>query len=416
MPSPVQEKVRTYSNFIDGEWVPSRSGKVFENRNPANEDDLIGLFQQSSEEDARSAIDAAARAYERWRLVPAPKRAEILFRAADLIVERKEQFARDMTREMGKVLEETRGDVQEAIDMTYFMAGEGRRQYGQTVPSELRDKFAMSVRQPLGVAATITPWNFPMAIPSWKIAPALICGNTVVFKPATQTPLSAVNFVKVLEEAGIPRGVVNLVTGGPEVGTVLATHDDVKVVSFTGSTAVGRIVNQNAAPGFKKVHLEMGGKNVVMIMDDAQLELAVEGCLWGGFGTTGQRCTAAGRVVVHEKVYDAFLREFATRAASLRVGNGLDERSQVGPSVNEGQLQTVMKYVDIGRSEGARLVTGGRRLDAGDHRHGWFHEPTVFADVDPRMRIAQEEIFGPVVSVMRCRSLEEAIAIGNGVA
>jgi acyl-CoA reductase-like NAD-dependent aldehyde dehydrogenase len=405
-----------FNNFIDGKWVPSRSGELFENRNPADARDLIGQFPASAHGDAVAAIEAAARAYQTWRLVPAPRRAEILFTAAQLLVARKEAFARDMTREMGKVLEETRGDVQEAIDMTYFMAGEGRRQYGQTVPSELRDKFAMSVRQPLGVTSIITPWNFPMAIPSWKIAPALVCGNTVVFKPATLTPLSAVNFVKVLEEAGVPPGVVNLVTGGPEVGTVLATHDQVRVVSFTGSTAVGRIVNQNAAPGFKKVHLEMGGKNVVMIMDDAQLELAVEGCLWGGFGTTGQRCTAASRVVVHEKVHDAFVREFAARAAALRVGAGLDDGTDIGPSVSEAQLETVMKYVEIGKGEGATLVTGGRRLDGGVHAHGWFHEPTVFADVDPRMRIAQEEIFGPVVSVMRCGSLEEAIAIGNGVA
>jgi aldehyde dehydrogenase (NAD+) len=405
-----------FNNYVNGRWVPSRSGDVFENRNPADDREVVGRFQQSTPEDAAEAIDAAARAYEQWRLVPAPRRAELLYRAAQILVERKEALARDMTREMGKVLEETRGDVQEAIDMTYFMAGEGRRQYGQTVPSELRDKFAMSVRQPLGVCAMITPWNFPMAIPSWKIAPALVCGNTVVFKPATLTPLSAVNFVKVLEEAGIPPGVVNLVTGGPEVGTVLATHEQVRVVSFTGSTGVGRIVNQNAAPGFKKVHLEMGGKNVVMIMDDAQLELAIEGCLWGGFGTTGQRCTAASRVVVHERVYDAFLNEFAARAASLRVGNGLDAQTQVGPSVSEAQLETVMKYVEIGKGEGARLVTGGRRLDTGDHRHGWFHQPTVFAEVDPGMRVAQEEIFGPVVSVTRCRSLEEAIAIGNGVA
>jgi aldehyde dehydrogenase (NAD+) len=406
----------TFDNYIDGQWVSSRSGELFENRSPADDRDVIGVFQQSTPEDAAAAIEAAARAYERWRLVPAPRRAEMLFRAAQILVARKEEVARDMTREMGKVLEETRGDVQEAIDMTYFMAGEGRRQYGQTVPSELRDKFAMSVRQPLGVASMITPWNFPMAIPSWKIAPALVCGNTVVFKPATLTPLSAVNFVKVLEEAGVPPGVVNLVTGGADVGTVLATHDDVKVVSFTGSTAVGRIVNQNAAPGFKKVHLEMGGKNVVMIMDDAQLELALEGCLWGGFGTTGQRCTAASRVVVHEKVYDAFLREFSARAAALRVGDGLDPRTQVGPSVSNPQLETVMKYVEIGKTEGARLVTGGHRLDTGVHAHGWFHEPTVFADVEPGMRIAQEEIFGPVVSVLRCRSLEEAIEIGNGVA
>jgi alpha-ketoglutaric semialdehyde dehydrogenase len=415
MPTPVHTRVQTYDNFIDGQWIASSTGQVFENRNPADRDDLVGLFQQSSTDDAVAAIDAAARAYERWRLVPAPKRAEILFRAAALIVERKEQFARDMTREMGKVLEETRGDVQEAIDMTFFMAGEGRRQYGQTVPSELRDKFAMSVRQPVGVCSVITPWNFPMAIPSWKIVPALVCGNTVVFKPATLTPLSALNFVKVLEDAGVPNGVVNVVTGGPEVGTVLTTHDAVRVVSFTGSTGVGRTVNEHAAPGFKKVHLEMGGKNVIMIMDDAQLELAIEGCLWGGYGTTGQRCTAASRVVVHEKVYDAFVEQFTRRVKALRVGNGLDETSQVGPSVSEAQLQTVMKYVEIGKVEGATLLAGGHRLNAGDHANGFFHEPTCFGDVDPRMRIAQEEIFGPVVSVMRCRSLDEAIEIGNGV-
>ena len=408
--------VATYPNYIDGAWVPSRSGRVFENRNPANHEDVIGLFQQSTPDDAGAAIDAAARAYEQWRLVPAPRRAEILFAAAQRLAARKEEFARDMTREMGKVLEETRGDVQEAIDMTYFMAGEGRRQYGQTVPSELRDKFAMSVRQPLGVCSVITPWNFPMAIPSWKIAPALVCGNTVVFKPATHTPLSAVNFVKVLEEAGLPAGVVNLVTGGPDVGTLLSTHEQVRVVSFTGSTAVGRTVSQNAAPAFKKVHLEMGGKNVVMIMDDAQLELAVEGCVWGGFGTTGQRCTAASRIVVHEKAYDRFLEAFAARARALRVGDGLDDATQMGPSISEAQLDTVMRYVDIGTREGARLVTGGHRLADGAHARGWFHEPTIFADVDPAMRIAQEEIFGPVVAVMRCRSLDEAIAIGNGVA
>src|SRR3982751_3703209 len=309
-----------YRNYINGEWVDSRSGKTFENRNPANTDDLIGVFQQSTGDDVQAAIDAAATAYETWRLVPAPVRAEMLFKAAQLVVERKEAFARDMTREMGKVLSETRGDVQEAIDMTFYMAGEGRRQYGQTVPSELRDKFAMSVRQPLGVCAVITPWNFPMAIPSWKIIPALVCGNTVVFKPASQTPLSALNFVKVLEDAGIPKGVVNMVTGdGDEVGTPLTTHDEVRVVSFTGSTHVGRIVNQAAAPGFKKVHLEMGGKNVIMIMDDGNLELAVDGCLWGGFGTTGQRCTAASRVVVHEKVYKTFVEQFVARAKSLVV-------------------------------------------------------------------------------------------------
>ena len=409
-------RVTTYTNYIDGEWRPSTSGQTFENRNPANTDDLIGIFQKSTRADVEAAISAAARAYERWRLVPAPKRAEILFRAAQLIVERKENLSRDMTREMGKVLSETRGDVQEAIDMTFYMAGEGRRMFGQTVPSELPNKFAMSVRQPLGVSSIITPWNFPMAIPSWKIIPALVCGNTVVFKPASQTPLSALNFVKVLEDAGIPRGVVNMVTGdGDEVGTPLTTDAQVRVVSFTGSTHVGRIVNQAAAPGFKKVHLEMGGKNVIIIMDDADLELAVDGCLWGGFGTTGQRCTAASRVVVHEHVYRSFLDQFVARAKSLVVGDGLEPDTQMGPSNSENQLQTVMEYVQIGRDEGARLATGGRRLEQGEFGRGYFHEPTIFADVHPHMRIAREEIFGPVVSVIPCKSLNEAIDIGNGV-
>jgi len=412
----VTQTATTYKNFIDGEWVEARSGRTFENRNPANADDLIGLFQHSTADDVRAAIEAAARAYESWRLVPAPKRAEMLFRAAQLIVERKEEFARDMTREMGKILNETRGDVQEAIDMTFYMAGEGRRMFGQTVPSELRSKFAMSVRQPLGVCSIITPWNFPMAIPSWKIIPALVCGNTVVFKPASQTPLSAHNFVNVLTEAGIPKGVVNLVTGdGPGVGTPMTTHETVRVVSFTGSTLVGRIVNEAAATSFKKVHLEMGGKNVIIIMDDANLELAVDGCLWGGFGTSGQRCTAASRVVVHEKAYRRFVDAFVARAKALKVGDGLKAETEMGPSNSESQLQTVMKYVKIGQDEGAKLAAGGHRLDKGPYAKGYFHEPTVFTDVDPKMRIAREEIFGPVVSVIPCRSLDEAIAIGNDV-
>jgi acyl-CoA reductase-like NAD-dependent aldehyde dehydrogenase len=408
--------VTTYHNFIDGAWIPSVSGNVFENRNPANSGDLIGAFQKSTRKDVQHAIDAAGRAYKRWRLIPAPRRAELLFRAAQLIADRKESLARDMTREMGKILDETRGDVQEAIDMTFFMAGEGRRQYGQTVPSELRDKFAMSMRQPLGVCAIITPWNFPMAIPSWKIIPALVCGNTVVFKPATLTPLSAVNFVKILEEAGVPPGVVNLVTGGgDEVGNAMLVSDAVRVVSFTGSTQVGRKVSEAAAPSFKKVHLEMGGKNVIMIMDDAKLELAVEGCLWGGFGTSGQRCTAASRVVVHEGVYSKFLNEFCERAKRLRVGDGLDAKTQMGPLVSQGQLDTVMKYVAIGKKDGARLVCGGQPLRDGQHTKGFFHQPTIFGDVDPKMRIAQEEIFGPVVSVIPCRTFDEAVEIGNNV-
>jgi aldehyde dehydrogenase (NAD+) len=406
----------TYHNFIDGKWVPSVSNQTFENRNPADSRDLIGIFPQSEAEDVARAVDAAERAYRQWRLVPAPKRAEVLFRAAALLAARKDALAREMTREMGKVLDETGGDVQEAIDMTFFMAGEGRRMYGQTVPSELRDKFAMSVRQPLGVTAVITPWNFPMAIPSWKIIPALVCGNTVVFKPATLTPLSAVRFVEILDEAGLPKGVVNLVSGGGDaVGSAMTSAAEVRVVSFTGSTDVGRTVSQKTAATFKKLHLEMGGKNVVMIMDDANLELAVEGCLWGGFGTSGQRCTAASRVVVHEKVYGRFLDQFASRARALRVGNGLEPSTQMGPVVSAGQLENVARYVEIGCREGARLVAGGRRLTSDDFAHGHFHEPTIFADVAPTMRIAQEEIFGPVVSVLPCRSFEEAVAIGNDV-
>lgn len=406
----------TFFNFVGGEWVPSDSAATFENRNPANTSDLIGLFPDSTVTDAEAAVAAARRAFESWRLVPAPKRAEILFKAAQLIALRKEEFARDMTREMGKVLDETRGDVQEAIDMTYFLAAEGRRLHGQTAPSELRDKFAMSIRQPIGVCSMITPWNFPMAIPSWKIIPALVCGNTVVLKPSELTPLSAINFVKVLEEAGVPAGVVNLVTGGPAVGEVLTTHPDVSVVSFTGSTAVGKLVNQNAAPFFKKVHLEMGGKNAIMIMDDANLDLALEGALWGGFGTTGQRCTAASRVIVHEKVHDRFVEGFVKRAAALRVGDGLEAATQMGPSISEKQLQKVMGYVEIGKQEGATIACGGRRLTSGAHANGFFHEPTVFTAVTANMRIAREEIFGPVVSVIKCRSVDEAVAITNDVA
>jgi aldehyde dehydrogenase (NAD+) len=411
-----QGSVPTYHNFIDGEWVPAASGEVFENRNPANSDDLLGCFAKSAKADAERAIDAATRAFKRWRLVPAPKRAEILYRAGQLLVDRKERLAREMTREMGKVLEEARGDVQEAIDMTFFMAGEGRRQHGQTAPSELRDKFAMSIRQPIGVCGIITPWNFPMAIPSWKILPALVCGNTVVLKPATLTPLSALNFVKVLEDAGVPPGVVNLVTGGGgDVGNTLLEASAVDVVSFTGSTEVGRTVSTKAAPSFKKVHLEMGGKNIIVVMDDADLELAVDGCVWGGFGTTGQRCTAASRVAVHRAVYRTFVDRYTTRVGELKVGDGLDSSVQMGPSVSRGQIETVMRYVEIGKAEGATLACGGHALDTGTYAKGFFHEPTVFTDVHPQMRIAQEEIFGPVVSVIPFDSFDEAVGIANGV-
>jgi acyl-CoA reductase-like NAD-dependent aldehyde dehydrogenase len=408
--------LKAYKNYINGEWVESRGSGTIEDRNPANTSELIGIFPSSSEEDVNAAVQAAREAYKGWRLTPAPKRAEILFRAAKILIDRKEDYARDMTREMGKVLDETRGDVQEAIDMTFFMAGEGRRLYGHTTPSELPNKFAMSVRSPIGVSGLITPWNFPMAIPSWKIMPALVCGNTVVIKPAEDTPLSTHNLIEVLEEAGLPRGVVNVVFGkGTVVGKAILQSSDVNLVSFTGSTEVGRIVSEACAPTFKKCHLEMGGKNIIVVMDDANLDLAVDGAIWGGFGTTGQRCTAASRVAVHKKIYSKFVEKFVARAEALKVGDGLDPATDMGPCINEQQLNTVMKYVEIGKDEGAKLATGGRRLQEGNYVHGWFHAPTVFVDCDPKMRICQEEIFGPVVSVIPFETFEEGLAVANGV-
>ncbi|MGB8656363.1 MAG: aldehyde dehydrogenase family protein [Candidatus Zixiibacteriota bacterium] len=404
---------KVYKNYINGEWVDSVTGRRFENRNPADTRELLGYFQDSNDADVKKAIDAAKEAYRRWRLVPAPKRGEMVFRVAELLVKRKEDYARQMTQEMGKVLKETRGDVQEAIDMSYYMAGEGRRQFGQTTPSELPNKFQMSIRMPLGVCAMITPWNFPMAIPSWKLMPALVCGDTVVFKPASYTPLSAYNLVRACEEAGIPRGVVNLVTGsGSKVGVPLMKSNNVKLVTFTGSTAVGRAVSEACAPDFRHVHLEMGGKNAIMVMDDAKIDLAIEGALWGGFGTSGQRCTATSRVIVHKKVLKEFTDKYVARAKALKVGNGLDPSVEMGPSVCEDQLNTVMEYVEIGKKE-AKLLCGGNRLTSGNHANGYFHEPTIFGDVDTHMKIAQEEIFGPVVSVIPCDSLEQAIEINN---
>lgn len=407
---------RVYKNYINGEWVESVSGRTFENLNPADRSELIGIFQKSNVEDIDIAVMAAKEAQKSWRLMPPPKRGEILWRAARLLVERKEPFAEQMTREMGKILDETRGDVQEAIDMTFYMAGEGRRMFGGTTTSELPNKFCLTVRSPIGVCSLITPWNFPMAIPSWKVMPALVCGNTVVMKPATDTPLSMYNLVKVLEEAGVPRGVVNYVTGGGgEVGNRMMTHEDVKVVSFTGSTEVGRKVSEACSHSFTHCCLEMGGKNCIIVLDDANIDLAVEGALWGGFGTTGQRCTAASRVACHKKVYREFTERFVARARALKVGNGLDPTVQMGPCINESQLKTVEEYVEIGKNEGAKLLCGGQRLTGDGYDCGWFHAPTIFGDCDPKMRISQEEIFGPVVSVIPFSTLEEAIEINNGV-
>jgi aldehyde dehydrogenase (NAD+) len=407
---------KIYKNFIDGEWVEASTGETFENRNPADTRDIVGIFQKSGKADVENAIEAAKRAFTKWRLVPAPKRAEIVFRAAEILIEHKEEFSRDMTREMGKVLKETRGDVQEAIDTAYYMAGEGRRLFGPTTPSELPNKFAMAIRQPLGVCAMITPWNFPMAIPSWKLLPALVCGNTCVIKPAQDTPLSTFNLVRILVEAGVPRGVVNIVTGfGSAVGGPMTEHSDVRAVSLTGSTEVGKIVGTTAAKSFKHCSLELGGKNPMIVLDDANIDLAIDGGLWGAFGTTGQRCTATSRIIVQKGVYGEFIERYVERAKKLRVGNGLDETIDMGPAINEGQLKTDLNYVSIGKSEGAKLACGGNRLEKGHYQYGWFMEPTVFTDVDPKMRIAQEEIFGPVVSIIPCDNLEHAIDIANNI-
>jgi len=407
----------TYKNFVNGEWVNSRSGQTFENRNPANTDELIGTFQKSTVDDVKSALDAASEAYKKWRLVPAPKRGEILYRVAARLAADKEQYSRDMTREMGKILIETRGDVQEAIDMTYYMAGEGRRLFGMTTPSELPNKFNMTFRQPLGVCAFITPWNFPMAIPSWKMMPALICGNTIVIKPATDTPLSVFNLMKACEEEGVPKGVVNMVTGsGGSLGDALIGDDRVRIVSFTGSTDTGRKVSVACAPKFKHSCLEMGGKNVQIVMEDADLDLAVEGALWGAFGTTGQRCTATSRLICHKDVVGKVTSMLVDRARKLKVGNGLDESVNMGPCVNDAQLKTVLSYIEIGKKDGAKLMTGGERLTGGAYDKGFFVQPTIFGEVTRNMRIWKEEIFGPVLSIGSFSTLDEAIELANDTA
>jgi aldehyde dehydrogenase (NAD+) len=409
-------EVKTYCNFIDGKWVPASSGNTCENRNPADTRDLVGVFQRSAAAEVNLAVEAAHAAFKKWSRVPAPRRAEIIMKAAAILERQKKAFAHDMTREMGKVLKETRGDIQEAIDTGYYFAGEGRRMYGLTTPSELPNKFAMCTRNPIGVVGMICPWNFPMAIPSWKLFPALVAGNTCVIKPAEYTPLSVFNFVGALTEAGVPPGVVNIVTGqGAEVGAPLMEHALVRAISFTGSGEVGRIIGASCASTFKRCSLELGGKNPMIVLDDANLDLALEGALWGAFGTAGQRCTATSRIILQKGVYQHFIDELVRRAKLLKIGNGLDESVDVGPLVSKSQMEIVLSYIETGRKEGARLATGGNRLDRLDYAHGFFIEPTVFADVDPKMRIAQEEIFGPVVSCIACDSLEHGIEIANDV-
>jgi len=401
-------------NFIDGRWEEALTGETFENRSPADTGQLVGVVVKSGKREVDAAAAAARKAFQAWRLFPAPKRGEILFRAGELLLKRKKELGELETREMGKILQEGLGDVQEAIDMAYYMAAEGRRLSGETIPSELRDKDCKSVRVPLGVCALITPWNFPIAIPAWKIMPALISGNTVVFKPSSYTSVAASKLVQALEEAGVPKGVLNLVHGrGEDIGEHLATHPEIDGVSFTGSTAVGEKLAARCVELGKKVSCEMGGKNAIIVMDDADLALAVEGAVWGGFGTTGQRCTAASRVVVHQDVYDTFLEMFTNAARELKLGNGLLEKTDVGPVINRAQMEKVLNYIDVGKEEGSKLLTGGKVCREGDCARGYFIEPTIFSDVEARMRIAQEEVFGPVVSVLKARDLEDAITIAN---
>ena len=409
------DTAKTFRNFIGGEWVDAASGTTFDSTEPAT-GAHVGTFPRSSATDVDRAVEAARDAWASWRLVPAPKRAEVLYRFAALLGERKAELAELMSREMGKVLVEAGGDVQEAIDMSLYMAGEGRRLFGQTTPSELPDKFNMSVRLPVGVVGAITPWNFPIAIPAWKLAPALVCGNTVVLKPAEDTPLLAARFVELLVEAGVPAGVVNLVHGyGEEAGDRLVRHPDVPVITFTGSRETGIAVTKAAADGLKHVHLELGGKNAIIVMDDADLDLAVEGIIWSAFGTTGQRCTAASRVIVHEAVYGALQSRLVAAAEQLRLGPGWEPGVDVGPLINRAALDKVHSYTGVGVGVGATLLTGGEPATAGDLARGFFYLPTIFADVDPDMRIAQEEIFGPTLSLLPVKGFDEAIRAANSI-
>jgi len=406
---------KTHQLFIAGEWVDSVSGETFESLNPADRRDVVGRFQAGTAADVAMAVRAAEMALPRWKATPAPKRGEILYHYGALLADNKERLARAMTREMGKVIAEARGDIQEGIDIAFLMAGEGRRMAGETVPSELPDKWAMSIRQPIGIAGIITPWNFPMAIPCWKIMPALVTGNTVVFKPASDTPHCATLLVELMAEAGIPPGVVNLVTGaGAEVGDAIVESPDVSVISFTGHTSTGKHIAERAARRLKRVSLELGGKNAIVVMRDADLELATDGIIWSAFGTTGQRCTATSRVIVDGPAIGPLLERLEAKAKKLRLGYGLDDGVDVGPLINPAAVEKVGSYIEVGRGEG-ELVLGGAVATAGDLANGNFFAPTIFTGVEPMDRIAQEEIFGPVLAVMPFRDAAEALAIANDV-
>ena len=405
----------TFKNFIAGRWVRPATGRYFENRNPANIRDLIGRFPDSGSEDVNAAVRSATEAFGKWSRVPAPARGDVLKRVGDLLTDRKEAIARAMTREMGKVLAETRGDVQEGIDTAYYAASEGRRLFGHTVPSELRSKWAMSYRRPIGVAGLITPFNFPLAIPTWKMFPALVCGNSVVIKPSEDVPHTVHLLVEILLEAGLPPEVLQLVHGGGDTGRALVEHPGVPVISFTGSTATGSMIGEACGRTHKRLSLEMGGKNAMIVMDDADLDLALDGVIWGAFGTTGQRCTATSRLILHRRIHDRFLRRLEEAADRLELGDGRKVETEVGPLIHEAARDKVERYVEIGRSEGLELVTGGKRPRSPRLRNGWFYRPTIFAGARPKSRLAQEEIFGPVLTVIRVSSFDEAVRVNNGV-
>ena len=408
--------MKTFKNFIAGKWVEPSTGEYFSNVNPADTADVIGRFPLSGKADVERAVASAKRGFELWRRTPAPERGDVLRRAGDLLVRRKDEVADAMTREMGKPLTETRGDVQEGIDTAYYAATEGRRLFGHTVPSEMRAKWAMSFRRPIGVCGIITPFNFPLAIPTWKMFPALLCGNACIFKPAEDVPHTGTLFVEILLEAGLPPEVVQLVHGvGETVGSAIVEHPEIPVISFTGSTETGRIVGETCGRMHKRLSLEMGGKNAQIVLDDADLDLALEGVLWGAFGTTGQRCTATSRLILQDGIHDDFLSRLIDRARGLALGDGRAKGTDVGPLVNEAARQKVERYIDIGQAEGADLLLGGRRPDGKGMEKGYFFEPTIFARVEPGMRLEQEEIFGPVLSVLRVRTPEEAFRINNDV-
>ncbi len=408
--------MKRFNNFIAGSWVPPDSSEYFENRNPADETDLVGEFPLSCPSDVERAVQSAKRGYATWRATPAPARGDVLRRVGDILATRKEEIADAMTREMGKPLPETRGDVQEGIDTAYYAASEGRRLFGHTVPSELRDKWAMSFRRPIGIAGLICPFNFPLAIPTWKMFPALLCGNAVVFKPAAEVPHSGTILVDVLLEAGLPPEVIQLVHGrGSEAGAAIVEHPDVPIISFTGSTETGRTIGETCGRMHKRLSLEMGGKNAQIVLDDADLDLALEGALWGAFGTTGQRCTATSRLILQKGVHDQFLGMLLERTRELKLGDGRKKGTDVGPLITKAAVEKVERYVDIGVEEGGDLLCGGRRADSGSLGRGNFYEPTIFSRVRAGQTIEQEEIFGPVLSVIRVSSADEAFAVNNDV-